>query len=171
MRRPRVRDRGVAANDPGRIRFTPMILPQYARRSRSLGVLIPVLCLKGISSDFEEALAALLGKDAPGLSALTISVLKEVRTDELTRKRKAPVLLLQRLHVRQLRARHAAKLLAPDGVGSVIVSCRPAGRRNIVARRQTDLNLAQKLMNILIAMTLLGPLFALLKNRYMMGWL
>ena len=43
------------------------ILPPYARRSSSLEVLIPILYLKGISTgDFEEALAALLGKDAAG---------------------------------------------------------------------------------------------------------
>ena len=71
VRQPRVRDRG-AVDDAGRIRFTPAILPPYARRSRSLEVLIPILYLKGISTgDFEEALAALLGKDAPGLSAST----------------------------------------------------------------------------------------------------
>src|SRR6202012_2219645 len=75
VRQPRVRDRG-AADDAGRIRFTPAILPPYARRSRSLEVLIPIL--KGISTgDFEETLAALLGKDAPGLSASTIARLKE----------------------------------------------------------------------------------------------
>src|SRR5437764_8848732 len=67
VRQPRVRDRG-AADDTGRIRFTPAILPPSALRSRSLEVLIPILYLKGISTgDFEEALAALLGKDAPGL--------------------------------------------------------------------------------------------------------
>jgi transposase-like protein len=50
-----------SADDPERIRFTPAILPPYARRSKSLEVLIPILCLKGISTDdFEEALAALL---------------------------------------------------------------------------------------------------------------
>jgi Transposase, Mutator family len=46
-------------------------------------VLIPILYLKGISTgDFEEALAALLGKDAPGLSASTIARLKQVWLDE-----------------------------------------------------------------------------------------
>jgi putative transposase len=83
---PRVRDRGASTDDAGRIRFTPVILPPYARRSRSLEVLIPILYLKGISTgDFEEALAALLGKDAPGLSASTISRLKQVWADEHTR--------------------------------------------------------------------------------------
>jgi transposase-like protein len=50
----------------------------YARRSKSLKVLIPILYLKGISTGvFEEALAALLGKDAGSLSAATVSRLKE----------------------------------------------------------------------------------------------
>ena len=83
VRQPRVRDRGVAAENAERIRFTPAILPPYARRTRSLEVLIPILYLKGISTgDFEGALAALLGKDAPGLSASTIARLKEVWLDE-----------------------------------------------------------------------------------------
>src|SRR5256885_8177095 len=71
IRQPRVRDREAAEDE--RIRYSPSIVPRYARRSKSLEVLIPVLYLKGISSgDFEEALAALVGKDAPGLSASTI---------------------------------------------------------------------------------------------------
>ena len=49
VRQPRVRDRG-GADDTGRIRFTPAILPPYARRSRNLEVLIPILYLKGIST-------------------------------------------------------------------------------------------------------------------------
>src|SRR4029079_1162524 len=77
VRQPRVRDR--EATEGERIRYSPSILPRYARRSRSLEVLIPILYLKGISTgDFEEALAALVGKDAPGLSASTIARLKEV---------------------------------------------------------------------------------------------
>ena len=83
VRQPRVRDREAGAADAGRIRFTPAILPPYARRSKSLEMLIPILYLKGVSTgDFEEALASLLGKDAPGLSASTIGRLKEVWLDE-----------------------------------------------------------------------------------------
>src|SRR5947207_8569656 len=86
VRQPRVRDRGAAEDDAGRIRFTPAILPPYARRTKSLEVLIPILYLKGISTgDFEEALAALLGKDAGGLSASTIARLKEAWVDEHAR--------------------------------------------------------------------------------------
>jgi transposase-like protein len=83
VRQPRVRDREAAADDPARIHFTPAILPPYARRSKSLEMLIPILYLKGISTgDFGEALAALLGKDASGLSASTIARLKDVWVDE-----------------------------------------------------------------------------------------
>jgi len=84
VRQPRVRDR--AATEEDRIRFTPAILPPYARRSKSLEALLPILYLKGVSTgDFAEALMALLGKDAPGLSASTIARLKEVWSDEHAR--------------------------------------------------------------------------------------
>jgi transposase-like protein len=83
---PRVRDRRGGADD--RIRFSSAILPPYARRSKSLEVLLPVLYLKGVSTgDFAEALAALLGQEATGLSASTIARLKEVWADEHARWR------------------------------------------------------------------------------------
>jgi len=45
-----------------------------ARRSRSLDALLPILSLRGVSTgDFQEALAAILGKDAPNLSPSVIS--------------------------------------------------------------------------------------------------
>jgi len=77
----RVRDR--VGREDARIRFSSAIVPLYARRSKSLEVLIPALYLKGISTgDFEEALGALLGQDAGGLSASTISRLKDGWADE-----------------------------------------------------------------------------------------
>ena len=73
VRQPRVRDREVDAANPDRIRFSPSILPPYMRRSKSIETLLPILYLKGISTgDFSEALAALLGKEAAGLSASAI---------------------------------------------------------------------------------------------------
>src|SRR4051812_21449993 len=87
VRAPRVRDRTGAGE--GRIRFTSAILPPYARRSKSLEVLIPILYLRGISGissgDFEDALAALLGTDAGGLSASSIARLKDAWSDEHAR--------------------------------------------------------------------------------------
>jgi len=79
---PRIRDR-QPGNAIGRIRFNSSILPPYLRKTKSMETLIPWLYLKGISTgDFTEALAALVGKDAPGLSPSTISRLKSVWQQE-----------------------------------------------------------------------------------------
>lgn len=78
VRVPRVRDRGTGAESPEKIRFRSSLVPPYLRRSKSVEELLPLLYLKGISTgDFSEALSALLGSEAPGLSANTISRLKQ----------------------------------------------------------------------------------------------
>jgi putative transposase len=76
VQRVRLRDRG--AGEAGeRIRFTSAILPRWARRTQSLDALLPILYLRGISmGDFQEALAALLGKDAPNLSPSVVARLR-----------------------------------------------------------------------------------------------
>ena len=75
---PKVRDRSGSG-----IRFTSALLPPYLKRARSVEELLPWLYLKGISTgDYQEALAALLGENAKGLSANTISRLKERWIDE-----------------------------------------------------------------------------------------
>jgi transposase-like protein len=74
VQRPKVRDRMAPLDQEGKIRFTSNILPKWARRSVSLDALIPVLYLKGISmGDFQEALSAIMGPDAPNLSPGVIS--------------------------------------------------------------------------------------------------
>lgn len=74
VQRPKVRDRATDVPAEKKIRFTSAILPKWARRSRSLDALLPVLYLRGISmGDFQEALAAILGKDTPNLSPDVIS--------------------------------------------------------------------------------------------------
>ena len=131
VRAPRVRDRtGLGAD---RIRFSSALLPPYARRSKSLEVLIPVLYFKGISTgDFAEALAALLGPDAGGLSASTVARLTEVWADEHTHWLK-----------RDLSARHYVYFWA-DGIHVqarleddaqcllVIIGATPEGKKELV---------------------------------------
>lgn len=74
VQRPKVRDRMATADPAEKIRFTSNILPKWARRSVSLDALIPVLYLKGISTgDFQEALSAIMGPDAPNLSPSVVS--------------------------------------------------------------------------------------------------
>jgi putative transposase len=73
VRRAKVRDRGEVGTEE-KIRFSSSILPKWARRTKSLDALLPVLYLRGVSAgDFQEALAALLGKDAPNLSPAVIA--------------------------------------------------------------------------------------------------
>jgi len=79
---PRARDRRPE-DEPGPVRFTSTLIPPYLRKTKSMEELIPWLYLKGVSTgDFSEALAALVGKEAPGLSAPTISRLKAVWEEE-----------------------------------------------------------------------------------------
>jgi len=78
---PRIRDRSLQVSE--RVSFSSTILPPYLRKTRSMEQLIPWLYLKGVSTgDFSDALTALVGKDAPGLSAPTISRLKTVWQQE-----------------------------------------------------------------------------------------
>jgi putative transposase len=80
VRQPRVHDRRPAGEKE---KFTSKILPPYLRKTKSIEDLIPWLYLKGISTgDFPDALAALLGPDAAGLSATTVTRLKSHWEDE-----------------------------------------------------------------------------------------
>ncbi len=73
IRQPRVKDRREEAS------FSSQILPKYKRRTPSLEAAIPELYLRGISTNnFPEALAALLGESAAGLSATNVTRMKEV---------------------------------------------------------------------------------------------
>jgi len=76
VKQPRIDDREMRDED-GYESFTSQILPKYMRRVPSINNLIPMLYLKGISTgDFPRALEAILGKDAPGLSAANVVRLK-----------------------------------------------------------------------------------------------
>ena len=131
VRCPRVRDRGGEGSE--RIRFSSAILPPYARRSKNLEVLIPILYLKGVSTgDFEEALLALLGKDAGGLSASTIGRLKDAWSDEHVRWSKRDLsakryvyFWVDGIHV-QARPEDAAQCLL------VIIGATPEGKKELV---------------------------------------
>jgi putative transposase len=131
VRAPRVRDR--VGQGETRIRFSSAILPAYARRSKSLEELIPILYLRGISTgDFAEALSALLGKDAGGLSASTIARLKDVWSDEYQQWEKRDVsanryvyMWADGIHV-QARLEDDAQCLL------VIIGATPEGKKEFV---------------------------------------
>jgi transposase-like protein len=80
VQQPRVHDRRSVGE---REKFSSAILPPYLRKTKSLEELIPWLYLKGVSTgDFSEALAALLGPEAKGLSATTVTRLKALWEQE-----------------------------------------------------------------------------------------
>jgi putative transposase len=135
VQRVKLRDRG-AGPDGERIRFTSAILPRWARRTRSLDALLPILYLRGVSmGDFQEALAALLGEDAPNLSPSVVARLRgEWEADHARWRRRDPS------------ARHYVYLWA-DGVYLqarmepqaecmlVLIGATPEGRKELVGFR------------------------------------
>lgn len=75
VRRPRVDDRALPEDE----RFSSIILPPYIRRAPTIDALIPLLYLKGVSTnDFPTALSAILGPEAKGLSSSTVVRLKSI---------------------------------------------------------------------------------------------
>src|SRR5690606_23417871 len=75
---PRVNDRRKGH------KFTSAILPPYLRKSPNVESLVPVLYLRGLSTnDFQSALKSILGEGAKGLSASTIVALKRSWEREL----------------------------------------------------------------------------------------
>ena len=130
--RVKIRDRGADVNGE-RVRFSSAILPRWARRTKSLDALLPVLYLRGVSTgDFQEALAALLGKDAPNLSPAVIGCLTAEWQAEY-----------ERWQGRDLAARHYVYVWA-DGVYLqarmedhaecmlVLIGATPEGRKELV---------------------------------------
>src|SRR5215218_3215696 len=150
--RVKLRDRG-ATSEADRIRFTSAILPRWARRTRSLDALLPVLYLRGVSTgDFQEALAALLGKDAANLSPSVIARLTgdwQVEYD--------------RWQARDLSARHYVYVWA-DGVYLqarmedhaecmlVLIGATPEGKKELVGFQVGVRESAQSWRELLVEM-------------------
>jgi putative transposase len=131
--RVKLRDRGAAEAGDERITFTSMILPRWARRTRSLDALIPVLYLRGISTgDFQEALAALLGADAPNLSPSVIGRLTEAWQAEYERWQRRDLSARRYVYVwadgiyLQARMEPAAECML------VLIGATPEGRKELV---------------------------------------
>src|SRR5215203_2428990 len=132
VQRVKLRDRGAGSAEE-RIRFTSALLPRWARRSRSLEAVLPILYLRGLSmGDFQAALGALLGKEAPNLSPAAIARLRDSWQADYARWQR-----------RDLSARHYVYLWA-DGVYLqarmepqaecmlVLIGATPEGKKELV---------------------------------------
>lgn len=132
VRRAKVRDRGAAAAGE-RLRFTSAILPRWARRTRSLDALLPVLYLRGVSTgDFQEALSALRGKDAPNLSPSVIGRLKEEWTADYARWQRRDLSARRYVYIWADGVYLQARMEPTAECMLVIIGATPEGRKELV---------------------------------------
>jgi transposase-like protein len=130
--RVKIRDR-AAAEDGERIRFRSAILPLWARRTKSLDALLPVLYLRGISTgDFQEALAALLGKDAPNLSPAVISRLTAEWLGEYERWQKRDLSARRYVYVWADGVFLQARMEDHGECMLVLIGATPEGRKELI---------------------------------------
>ena len=132
VRRQKVRDR-AAVSDKDKIRFTSAILPKWARRSRSLDALLPVLYLRGISTgDFQDALTALLGADAPNLSPGAITRLTAGWQDDYDRWQRRDLSVRRYVYIWADGVYLQARMEPQAECMLVIIGATPEGRKELV---------------------------------------
>ena len=135
VRRVKLRDRGAetASTDAGKITFTSAILPKWARRTKSVDALLPVLYLRGISTgDFQEALAALLGKDARNLSPSVIGRLKDDWQGEYDRWQRRDLSARRYVYVWADGVYLQARMEDDAACMLVLLGATPEGRKELV---------------------------------------
>ena len=161
VQRVKLRDRAAGEAGSERIRFTSAILPRWARRSRSLDALLPVLYLRGVSmGDFQEALGALLGKEAPNLSPSVVARLRDEWQADYTRWQR-----------RDLSARHYVYVWA-DGIYLqarmepqaecmlVLIGATPEGKKELVGFQVGVRESAQSWRELLVDLKARGLVIA-----------
>ena len=132
MQKPKARDRG-APEAGERIRFASSILPKWARRTKSLDALLPVLYLRGISAgDFQEVLTALLGKDAPNLSPSVIARLKGEWEDEYQRWQKRDLSARRYVYVWADGVYLQARMEPQAECMLVLIGATPEGKKELI---------------------------------------
>ena len=132
VQKPKARDRG-APQAGERIRFTSSILPKWARRTKSLDALLPVLYLRGISAgDFQEVLTALLGKDAPNLSPAVIARLKGEWEDEYQRWQKRDLSARRYVYVWADGVYLQARMEPQAECMLVLIGATPEGKKELI---------------------------------------
>src|SRR5215207_57223 len=168
VKAPRVRDR------EGEIKFRSSILPAYLRRTRSIEELLPWLYLKGLSTgDFSEALAALLGKDAPGLSAATISRLKEVWKGEYERWSKRDLRDKEYVYLWADGVHFGVRLEDASQCILVVIGATADGKKELLAMLDGYRESAESWKELLLGLKqrglILGPKVTVVMRRWISG--
>jgi len=155
VEKPKARDRGAPEGD--RIRFTSNILPKWARRTKSLDALLPVLYLRGISAgDFQEVLASLLGKDAPNLSPAVISRLKSEWEDEYQRWQKRDLSARRYVYVWADGVYLQARMEPQAECMLVVMGATPEGKKELIGFQTGLRESAQSWKELLIGLKARG---------------
>ena len=150
VQRAKVRDRADVA-DAQKIRFTSSILPRWARRSKSLDALLPVLYLRGISTgDFQEALAALLGKDAPNLSPSVITRLTAAWESEYEAWRRRDLSVRRYVYIWADGVYLQARMGPTAECMLVVIGATPEGKKELVGFQVGTRESAQSWRELLI---------------------
>jgi putative transposase len=159
VRRVKLRDRGAGedAGDSERIRFTSAILPRWARRTRSLDALLPILYLRGVSmGDFQEALAALLGKDAPNLSSAVIARLRNEWEADYERWQRRDLSARRYVYTWADGVYLQARMEPQAGCMLVLIGATPEGKKELVGFQVGVRESAQSWRELLVGLKARG---------------
>jgi putative transposase len=133
VKRAKLRDRGAGVAGGERISFTSALLPKWARRTKSLEALLPILYLRGLSTgDFQEALAALLGKEAANLSASVIGRLKQEWVGEYERWQRRDLSARRYVYIWADGVYLQARMEDTADCMLVVIGATPEGRKELV---------------------------------------
>jgi transposase-like protein len=157
VKRAKLRDRGAEVSGDDRITFTSAILPKWARRTKSLDALLPVLYLRGISTgDFQEALAALLGKDAPNLSPSAIGRLKEEWQADYDRWQRRDLSARRYVYIWADGVYLQARMEDDAACMLVVIGATPEGRKELVGFQVGVRESAQSWRELLVGLKARG---------------
>ena len=156
VQRVKVRDRAPAEGER-RVRFTSRILPRWARRTRSLDALLPVLYLRGVSTgDFQEALAALLGKEAPNLSPSVVARLKSDWQGEYERWQQRDLSARRYVYIWADGVYLQARMEPQAECMLVIIGATPEGKKELVGFQVGTRESAQSWRELLVGLKTRG---------------
>jgi putative transposase len=160
VQRVKLRDRNPDAAGE-RIRFTSAILPRWARRTASLDALLPILYLRGVSmGDFQEALAALLGKEAPNLSPSVIARLRDEWEADYTRWQRRDLSARRYVYVWADGVYLQARMEPQAECMLVLIGATPEGRKELLGFQVGMRESAQSWRELLVDLKARGLVIA-----------
>ena len=161
VQRVKLRDRDESEAGAERIRFTSTISPRWARRTRSLDALLPILYLRGVSmGDFQEALGALLGKEAPNLSPSVVARLRNEWEADYTRWQRRDLSARRYVYVWADGIYLQARMEPQAECMLVLIGATPEGKKELVGFQVGQRESAQSWRELLVGLKARGLVIA-----------